>query len=59
MSTWNNIKKYVNEIGNNFFYSTQINWMVRVDQDNGNGTALCYASCYGYLTLDTDKLIRK
>lgn len=51
--------KKIDEIGNNFFYSTQINWMVRVEQDNGNGTALCYASCYGYLTLDTDKLIRK
>lgn len=44
-------------IGENYYYSTQINWPVRVDCNNGDGTALCYTG-YGYLTLDIDKLVK-
>lgn len=42
-------------VAENYYFSTQINHIVQVLQDNGNGTAWCYTG-HSYLTLDTDKL---
>ena len=46
------------KIGENYYYSSQIDSIVRVDDDNGDGTALCYTG-YSYVTLDVDKLSRQ
>lgn len=42
-------------VAENYYFSTQINQIVQVEQDNGDGTAWCYTG-HSYLTLDTDKL---
>jgi hypothetical protein len=42
-------------VGENYYFSTQINHPVQAIQDNGNGTIWCYTG-HSYLTLDADKL---